>query len=235
MLKTKTIIVAAVVAGTMTVAPIFGPAWAQTQTPATPAKPAPTTAATTAEGGLDGYRLLAIGAGAAAGIVVATVVTDGLILPAYMWMVGGPGAGGFGTMMAGNAGAGAGLGAGAGAGEMAAGGFAATEAAGGGFGSMMLGGAGAGEAAAGGVAASEVAGGGLAMDASGLAAGAGGQAARGGAQMAQVGGQAARGGAQMAEAGGSFTRNAGGLVRLAMQVLGAITGGMIGDDMYTGS
>lgn len=57
--------------------------------------------------GFDGYRALAITAGAVAGMVVAVVITDGLIIPVYAWATGSSGA------MAG-AGMGAGFGGGAG-------------------------------------------------------------------------------------------------------------------------
>lgn len=62
--------------------------------------------------GFDGYRALAITAGAVAGIVVAAVITDGLIIPVYAWATGGSGA-----MAGGGMGAGLGAGMGAGAGE----------------------------------------------------------------------------------------------------------------------
>jgi hypothetical protein len=89
------------------------PAPAATPTPAISAAPvqAPTTAAESASS-FDSYRVLAVTAGVIGGAVVATVLTDGLILPAYCWATGGTlaemGAGG-------GMAAGAGLGNGAGA------------------------------------------------------------------------------------------------------------------------
>ncbi len=49
----------------------------------------------------DSYRAMALTAGIIGGAVVATVVTDGLILPLYCWMTGTTGAGAGAGAMAG--------------------------------------------------------------------------------------------------------------------------------------
>jgi hypothetical protein len=48
------------------------------------------------ETGFDGYRAMAVTAGIIGGAVVATVVTDGLIIPVYAWIAGAE-AGGMGA------------------------------------------------------------------------------------------------------------------------------------------
>lgn len=84
-------------------------AQAQTATPAAPA-----TAPAAVQSSFDGYRVVAVTAGVLVGATVAAVVTDGLIVPAYIYMTGGHVAGGM--SLAGGMAAGAG----AGAGEVAA-------------------------------------------------------------------------------------------------------------------
>jgi hypothetical protein len=149
-----------------------GTASAQTATPAaTPSR------------GLDGYWLLAVGTGVVAGIVVATVLTDGVILPVYAWATAAEGGGG---MLAGGMG-----GARAGMGGMAAGEGAAVA-------------AGAAE---------------------GAAAGEGAAMAAGGARAGMAGGMATQ---------NSFMWSGTMLFRRGMQTLGAITGGLVGDDLYGG-
>lgn len=51
-------------------------------------------------GGFDGYRAMAVTAGIIGGAVVATIATDGLIIPIYAWATGTPAAG-MGGMAAG--------------------------------------------------------------------------------------------------------------------------------------
>lgn len=63
----------------------------------------PSSAKAQGDGGIDGYRVAAISAGIVGGVVVATIVTDGLIIPVYAWVSGGAG-----QMMGAVAGAGAG-------------------------------------------------------------------------------------------------------------------------------
>jgi hypothetical protein len=75
---------------------------------------APLAAPATATYSFDGYRVLAVTAGVIVGATVAAVVTDGLIVPAYLYVVGGEAAGGM-TMFGGMA-----AGAGGGAGEVVA-------------------------------------------------------------------------------------------------------------------
>lgn len=87
-------------------------AQAQSAAPAAPAAPAAAPAAATYS--FDGYRVLAVTAGVVIGATVAVVVTDGLIVPAYLYVTGGHAAGGI--SLAGGMAAGAG----GGAGEMAA-------------------------------------------------------------------------------------------------------------------
>lgn len=82
-------------------------AGAQTAAPAAPATAA-------AASGFDGYRVLAVTAGVIVGATAAAIVTDGLIVPAYYYLVAGEAAGGM-SMAGGMA-----MGAGAGAGEIAA-------------------------------------------------------------------------------------------------------------------
>ena len=84
-------------------------AHAQTAAPAAPAVPP-----ATAQSSFDGYRVVAVTAGVIVGATVAAVVTDGLIVPAYLSATGGHVAGGM--SLAGGMAAGAG----AGAGEVAA-------------------------------------------------------------------------------------------------------------------
>lgn len=91
----------------------LAPLAAQAQT-AAPAAPAAAPAAAPVTYSFDGYRVLAVTAGVIVGATVAAIVTDGLIVPAYVYVVGGEAAGGM-TMFGGMA-----AGAGAGAGEVAA-------------------------------------------------------------------------------------------------------------------
>ena len=87
------VVAAGIFASTMTLSPALA------QSPAvTPAAPA------AASSSFDAYQALAITAGVVGGAVVAVVVTDGLIIPAYAWATGAGGGG-----MA--AGAGGGMGA----------------------------------------------------------------------------------------------------------------------------
>lgn len=51
-----------------------------------------------AKTGFDGYRAIAVTAGIIGGAVVATVVTDGLIIPVYAWITGAE-AGGMGAAL----------------------------------------------------------------------------------------------------------------------------------------
>jgi hypothetical protein len=53
---------------------------------------------TEAKTGFDGYHALAVTAGIIGGAVVATVVTDGLIIPVYAWITGAE-AGGMGAAL----------------------------------------------------------------------------------------------------------------------------------------
>jgi len=79
-------------------------AQAQATAPIAPAAaPAPATYS------FDGYRVLAVTAGVIVGATVAAIVTDGLIVPAYVYVAGGEAAGGMGMFggMAAGAGAGA--------------------------------------------------------------------------------------------------------------------------------
>lgn len=99
------VVAAGIVASTMA----LSPAVAQT------AAPAPAAATSS----FDAYQALAITAGVVGGAVVAVVVTDGLIIPAYAWATGA-GGGGMAAAGAGGGGMAAGLGAG---GMEAAGGF----------------------------------------------------------------------------------------------------------------
>lgn len=84
--KLKTFAAAGMVAAALTVS---SGAHAQTAT-----APAPAAPAATAESGygFDGYRVLAVTAGVIGGAVVATIVTDGIIIPVYAMATGGPGA-----------------------------------------------------------------------------------------------------------------------------------------------
>lgn len=83
----KTLAAAGLIASSLAVAP----AGAQAQTaPAAPAAQA---------SGFDGYRVLAVTAGVMAGAAIATVVTDGLIVPVFAYAAGTGGAGGAGAGM----------------------------------------------------------------------------------------------------------------------------------------
>lgn len=99
------------VMGALAVTPLA--AHAQSAAPAAPS-PAATAAAPATADGFDGYRVLAITTGVIVGATVAVVVTDGLIVPAYIYATGGHVAGGM--SLAGGMAAGVG----AGAGEVAA-------------------------------------------------------------------------------------------------------------------
>jgi len=77
----KTVAAAGLIASSLALAP----AGAQAQTAAAPAE--------AAASGFDGYRVVAVTAGVIVGAAVATVVTDGLIIPAYAYATGGAGMG----------------------------------------------------------------------------------------------------------------------------------------------
>ena len=85
------VVAAGIVASTVALSPAIA------QSPAvTPTAPA------AASSSFDGYQALAITAGVVGGAVVAVIVTDGLIIPAYAWATG---AGGGGMAAGGGAGA----------------------------------------------------------------------------------------------------------------------------------
>lgn len=68
--------------------------------------------AQTAGSGFDGYRVIAVTAGVIVGATVAAIVTDGLIIPAYIYATSGTAAGaGMGAAGAGIGAEGAGMGA----------------------------------------------------------------------------------------------------------------------------
>jgi len=234
MKSVRTGVAALFVASMLSTTIASGSASAQTATPAP-------------SSGFDGYWLLAVGTGVVAGVVVATVLTDGVILPVYAWATAGEGggmmAGGMGGARAGMGGAAAGEGAamaagaaeGAAAGEGAAMAAGAAEGAATGEGGTMMAGRGgmAGSMGSGGMGGGMGGGGGAAAgEGATMAAGAaeGAAAGEGGTMMAGRGGM---GGGDMATQN-SFMWSGTMLFRRGMQALGAISGGLIADDMYGG-
>jgi hypothetical protein len=111
----------------MTVAMMFASLHVQAETVAIAAAPAATPApaivpdrateqapvVSASESSFDSYRVMAVAAGVIGGAVIAGIVTNGLILPAYYWATGSAGVGG--GMMASAGGASGGMMAGAGA------------------------------------------------------------------------------------------------------------------------